>query len=187
MLATDASSSSCTHLVKSPLEFMQRHTEWQLCGGQIRECCVGSGSRAVTRSRDCLRQELTSSRRPRTWSGARTGQWCSPARARSSSTSRTEASNHLSSADSLSRVPTEGIPMTLMLRPFPCAVLLCLFLAACSKTDTPAEPAGPTASPGYDAGSVAEPLAPPLAAASAATGPASAPAQASRASSGAAR
>jgi hypothetical protein len=74
--------------------------------------------------------------------------------------------------------------MTLVLRPLPCAVLVCLSLAACGKTDTPAVPAGPTASPGYDAGTVAEPPAPPLAAAA---GSASAPGQASRAPSGAAQ
>lgn len=27
-----------THLVMSPLEFIQRHIEWQLCGSQICEC-----------------------------------------------------------------------------------------------------------------------------------------------------
>jgi len=32
--------------VMSPLEFMQRHIEWQLCGSQTCECYVGSGSRA---------------------------------------------------------------------------------------------------------------------------------------------
>jgi len=52
------------------------------------------------------------------------------------------------------------------------ALLLGLFLAACGKTDVPAVPAGPTASPGYDTGSAAEPPAP--AAASAAARPASA-------------
>ena len=30
-----------TGLVMSPLEFMQRRIEWQLCGSQICECGVG--------------------------------------------------------------------------------------------------------------------------------------------------
>jgi hypothetical protein len=41
--------AATTHLVMSPLEFMQRQIEWQLCGSQVRECYVGNGS---NRSRD---------------------------------------------------------------------------------------------------------------------------------------
>jgi PAS domain S-box-containing protein len=35
-----------THLAMSPLEFIQRHNDWRLCGSQIRACCVGLGSAA---------------------------------------------------------------------------------------------------------------------------------------------
>ncbi len=38
-----------THLMKSPLETIQRHIEWRLRGSQIRVCCVGNGSPAGAR------------------------------------------------------------------------------------------------------------------------------------------
>ena len=38
-----------THLTMSGLEVMRRQIEWQLCGSQIRERYVGSGSEAPVR------------------------------------------------------------------------------------------------------------------------------------------
>jgi hypothetical protein len=44
----------------SSLEFMQRHIKWQLCGGQIRECCVGTGSTLAHHDREELPLHSTS-------------------------------------------------------------------------------------------------------------------------------